>query len=57
MLHACCLDKIQTFEGRYMSLEKVLLHCLKGFNENTCIPNCYPSLKEHSAVKNTGKEI
>lgn len=56
-LNACCLENIQTFNRRYMSLEDVLLHCLNGFNENACIPDRYKSLNEYLAVKNTGKEI
>lgn len=57
MLNACCLDNIQTFDHRYISLEDALLHCLNGFNENERIPNRCKSLDVYLAVKNTGKEI
>lgn len=46
-LEAYCLDNIQTFSRRYVSLEKVLLHCLNGFNENATIPNRYKSLQDY----------
>lgn len=56
-LNACCLDNIQSFDRRYISLEYALLHCLNGFNENARLPNCYKSLDEYSIVKNTRKDI
>lgn len=34
-VEAYCLDNIQRFSRRYVSMEKALLHCLNGFNENT----------------------
>lgn len=52
-LNACCLDNIQTFDRRYMSLEDALLHCLNGFNENTRIPNRYKSMNEYLAENRT----
>lgn len=57
IVNARCLDNIQTFERRYISLEDALLHCLNGFNDNERIPNRYKSLDVYLAVKNTGKEI
>lgn len=57
ILNACCLDNIQTFDRKYMSLEDTLLHCLNGFNENERTPDRYKSLDVYLAVKNTGKEI
>lgn len=57
VLNACCLDNIQTFDRRYVSMEDALLHCLNVFNENARIPNRYKSLDEYSADKNSGKEI
>ena len=44
---AYCLDNIQTFERRYVSLEEALLHCLNGFNENESVPNRYKSIDEY----------
>lgn len=38
-IEAYCLDNIQSFSRRYVSMEKALLHCLNGFNENTAIPD------------------
>lgn len=46
-LEAYCLDNIQTFSRRYITLEKALLHCLNGFNENAAIRNRYQSLQEY----------
>ena len=37
-VNAYCLDNIQTFDRRYVTLEDALLHCLNGFNENANIP-------------------
>lgn len=48
-LEACCLDNVQTFSRRYITLEKALLHCLNGFNENAVIPNRYQSLQNYFA--------
>ena len=45
-LEACCLDHIGTFSCRYITLEKTLLHCLNGFNENAAVPNRYQSLQD-----------
>lgn len=44
---AYCLDNIQTFDRRYVSLEEALLHCLNGFNENESVPNRYKSIDEY----------
>lgn len=56
MLNACCLDNIQTFTRRYISLGDALLHCLNSFNENARIPDRYKSLDVYLVVNNTGKE-
>lgn len=44
---AYCLDNAQTFGRRYTSLEKALLHCLNGFNENANVPDRYKSIEEY----------
>ena len=41
------LDNIQSFSRRYVSMEKALLHCLNGFNENAAIPNRYESIQDY----------
>ncbi len=46
-LEAFCLDNIQSFSRRYITLEKALLHCLNRFNENAAIRNDYRSLEEY----------
>ena len=46
-LNACCLDNIQSFSRRYTTLEKALLHCLNGFNENAAVRDRYQSLQEY----------
>lgn len=46
-VNAYCLDNIQTFDRRYISLEAALLHCLNGFNENAAVPDRYKSLKTY----------
>ena len=47
VIEAYCLDNIQQFSRRYVSMEKALLHCLNGFNENASIPNDYKSIQEY----------
>ena len=54
-LEACCLDNVQTFSRRYITLEKALLHCLNGFNENAVIPNRYQSLQNYFCRHTHGK--
>lgn len=54
-LEACCLDNIQTFSRRYTTLEKALLHCLNGFNENANIQNRYQSLQDYLQGQAHGK--
>lgn len=46
-VEAFCLDNIQTFTRRYITLEAALLHCLNGFNENANSPNRYRSVDEY----------
>ena len=46
-MEAFCLDNIQTFTRRYITLEAALLHCLNGFNENASIPDRYRSMDEY----------
>ena len=46
-IEAYCLDNIQSFSRRYVSMEKALLHCLNGFNENAAIPNRYESIQDY----------
>ena len=47
VVEAYCLDNIQYFLRRYVSMEKALLHCLNGFNENAAIPNRYESIHDY----------
>lgn len=47
IVEAFCLDNIQTFTRRYITLEAALLHCLNGFNENANRPNRYRSVDEY----------
>lgn len=54
-LEACCLDNVQTFSRRYITLEKALLHCLNGFNENAAISNRYQSLQDYFCRHTHGK--
>ena len=54
-LEACCLDNVQTFSRRYITLEKALLHCLNGFNENANIQNRYQSLQDYLLGQAHGK--
>lgn len=46
MVEADCLDSIQTFKRRYITLEDAILHCLNGFNDNPNIPDSYKSVRE-----------
>lgn len=46
-VEAFCLDNIQTFTRRYITLAEALLHCLNGFNENANRPNRYKSIKQY----------
>ena len=55
LLEACCLDNVQTFSRRYITLEKALLHCLNGFNENANIQNRYQSLQDYLLGQAHGK--
>ncbi len=50
-VNAYCLDNIQTFDRRYVTLEDALLHCLNGFNENANIPNRYKSIGHYLSRK------
>ena len=50
-VNAYCLDNIQTFDRRYVTLEDALLHCLNGFNENANIPNRYKSIGHYLSGK------
>lgn len=54
-MEACCLDNVQTFSRRYITLEETLLHCLNGFNENATIPNRYQSLQDYFYRHTHGK--
>lgn len=47
IIEAYCLDNIQQFSRRYVSMEKALLHCLNGFNENASVPDDYKSIQEY----------
>lgn len=53
IVEAFCLDNIQTFTRRYTSLEKALLHCLNGFNENANRPNRYKSIEQYLTQSTT----
>ena len=46
-IEAYCLDNIQSFSRRYVSMEKALLHSLTGINENTAIPDRYTSIQDY----------
>lgn len=46
-----CLDNPQCFNRRYTTLEKALLHCLNGFNENAAIKDRYHSIGEYLLQK------
>ena len=50
-LNAYCLDNPQCFNRRYTTLEKALLHCLNGFNENAAIKDRYRSIGEYLLQK------
>ena len=50
-VNAYCLDNIQTFDRRYVTLEDALLHCLNGFNENANIPNRYKYIGHYLSGK------
>lgn len=50
-LNAYCLDNPQCFNRRYTTLEKALLHCLNGFNENAAIKDRYHSIGEYLLQK------
>ena len=54
-LEACCLDNIQTFSRRHITLEETLLHCLNGFNENAFIRSRYQSLQDYFHRHTHGK--
>lgn len=47
MTDARCLDNMQSFGRRYITLETALLHCLNGFNENANIADRYRSIDEY----------
>lgn len=47
IIEAYCMDNIQQFSRRYVSMEKALLHCLNGFNENASVPDDYKSIQEY----------
>ena len=53
IVEAFCLDNIQTFMRRYITLEAALLHCLNGFNENANIPNRYKSIEQYLTQSTT----
>ena len=53
IVEAFCLDNIQTFTRRYTSLEKALLHCLNGFNENANRPDRYKSIEQYLTQSTT----
>lgn len=44
-LEAWCLDNVQTFSRRYVTLSDAVLHCLNSFNENGAIKNRYDSIE------------
>lgn len=46
-VEAYCLDNIQRFSLRYVCMEKALLDCLNGFNENAAIPDRYTSIQDY----------
>lgn len=46
-VEAYCLDNIQSFSRRYVSMEKALLHCLNGFNDNAALPDRYESIQDY----------
>lgn len=50
-VNAYCLDNIQSFDRRYVTLEDALLHCLNGFNENASIPDRYKSIGHYLSGK------
>lgn len=57
MTDARCLDNMQSFGRRYITLEIALLHCLNGFNENANISDRYRSTGEYiSGQKREGGE-
>lgn len=53
IVEAFCLDNIQTFTRRYITLEAALLHCLNGFNENANSPNRYKSIEQYLTQSKT----
>ena len=53
IVEAFCLDNIQTFTRRYITLEAALLHCLNGFNENANRPNRYKSIEQYLTQSKT----
>lgn len=55
-LNAYCLDNPQCFNRRYTTLEKALLHCLNGFNENAAIKDRYRSIGEYLLHMNNNDE-
>ena len=56
-VNAYCLDNIQTFDRRYVTLEDALLHCLNGFNENANIPNRYKSIGHYLSGKSCRRAV
>ena len=53
IVEAFCLDNIQTFTRRYITLAEALLHCLNGFNENVNRPNRYKSIEQYLTQSKT----
>ncbi|MBF0648711.1 hypothetical protein IR083_07750 [Dysgonomonas sp. GY75] len=46
-VNAYCLDNAQSFNRRYDTLSKALLHCLNAFNENVVTTNKYKSIEDY----------
>lgn len=58
IVDALCLDNIQAFGRRYVTLEAALLHCLNEFNENARMLNRYRSTSEYiSTQRRKGGEL
>ena len=53
IVEAFCLDNIQTFTRRYITLAEALLHCLNGLNENANRPNRYKSIEQYLTQSTT----
>lgn len=47
IVEAYCLDNIQCFLQRYVSMGKALLHCLNGFNDNAALLDRYESIQDY----------